>query len=265
MSDRRRLTLTHEIPMSSVRRTAASFLLLSLLAAVCAHGQPGPSGNPGDLVLHAYTLKYRKASEALPLVSPLLSPRGTVELQPGTNTLVIRDTITTLGRIVPTLRSYDHPARPLTLELYIVRASRTAAPGVRSDLPDSLTRRLRALLAYNVYAVQAQALLASFEGQAVTYAVSGDYEVSFRVGTVIAPGRVKLSDFRISRRGTASRSNVRGGPQPQLLIHTNLSLQLDQTTSLGLARNENSPEALMVVLTLHQGEAGRRPSQRAEQ
>ncbi|HKH47175.1 MAG TPA: hypothetical protein VKM72_21170 [Thermoanaerobaculia bacterium] len=247
--------------MHSVRRIAASFLVLSVLATACAaqSGQPGPSGNPGDLVLHAYALKHRKASEALPLVSPLLSKRGTVELQPGTNTLVIRDTIAALGRIVPALRSYDHPARPLTLELYVVRATRAATPGVRSDLPEQLTRRLRALLAYNVYEVQAQALLDSQEGQAVTYAVSGDYEVAFRVGTVLAPGRVKLSDFRISRR------NGRGGPQPQLLIHTNLSLQLDQTTSLGLARSETSPEALMVVLTLHTADAGRRQPQRAQQ
>ncbi|MES1211706.1 MAG: secretin N-terminal domain-containing protein, partial [Acidobacteriota bacterium] len=110
------------------RRIAQSFLVLALLTAACAAQsrpqQGGPSGNPGDLVLHAYTLKHRKATEALPLVSPLLSPRGTVELQPGTNTLVLRDTIASLGRIVPALRAYDHPARPLTLELYIVRASR---------------------------------------------------------------------------------------------------------------------------------------------
>jgi hypothetical protein len=43
-----------------------------------------------------------------------------------------------------------------------------------------------------------------------------------------------------------------------------MSLQLDQTTSLGLARSETSPEALMVVLTLRSAEPGRRP-QRAQQ
>jgi hypothetical protein len=244
--------------MSPVRRITASLLVLSFLAAACA-AQPGPSGNPGDLVLHAYTLKHRKASEALAVVSPLLSGRGTVELQPGTNTLVIRDTIATLGRIVPALRSYDHPARPLTLEIYIVRATRTAGTELRSDLPEPLALRLRSLLAYNVYKVQAQALLGSYEGQAVTYALSGDYEVSFRVGTVIAPGRVKLSDFRFSRR------NSRGGQQPQLLLNTNLSLRMDQMTSLGVARSETSPEALMVVLILREGETARRMPQRAEQ
>lgn len=240
-----------------ITRITASLLVLSCMAATCV-AQPAPGG-AADLVLHAYTLKHRKASEALPLVSPLLSPRGTVELQPGTNTLVLRDTIASLGRIVPALRAYDHPARPLTLELYIVRASRSSAPELRSDLPAALTRRLSALLSYNVYEVRAQALLASLEGQAVTYALSGDYEVSFRVGTMQAPGRVKLSDFRVLRR------NGRSGPQPQLLIHTNLSLRQAQTTFLGLARSEASPEALMVVLTFRSGDPGRRPVQRAEQ
>lgn len=251
--------------MSFARRIAQSLLVLSFLAAAgAAQSRPPapPAGNQGDLVLHAYTLKHRKASEALPLVSPLLSPRGTVELQPGTNTLVLRDTITSLGRIVPALRAYDHPARPLTLELYVVRANRSASQELRSDLPEPLTRRLSALLPYNIYEVRAQALLASLEGQAVTYTLSSDYEVSFRVGTVLAPGRVKLSDFRVSRN---TRRSGRSDPQPQLLIHTNLSLLMDQSTFLGLARSESSPEALMVVLTLRSGDPGRRPVQRAEQ
>jgi hypothetical protein len=247
--------LTHENPMPVVRRFTASLLVLFMAAACAAQTAPGST----DLVLHAYTLKHRKASEALPLVSPLLSPRGTVELQPGSNTLVLRDNIESLGRIVRSLRAYDQPARPLNLELYIVRASRGAGQEIRSDLPAALTRNLSSLLTYNVYEVRAQALLASLEGQAVTYALSSDYEVSFQVGAVQAPGRVKLSDFRVSRR------NGRSGPQPQLLIHTNLSLRLDQSTFLGLARSERSPEALMVVLTLRSGDPARRPVQRAEQ
>ncbi|HBL25742.1 MAG TPA: hypothetical protein DD490_02790, partial [Acidobacteria bacterium] len=221
------------------------------------------SGNPGDLQLHAFTLKHRKATEALPVVSPLLSQRGTVELQPGSNTLVIRDTPVALTRIVPILRAYDHPPQPLVLELYMVRAQRSGDPDeIRSELPDELTRRLRGLLSYNVYEIQAQALLASQEGQAVTYAVGGDYEVSFRVGNLVPPGRVQLTDFQIARRA-APRGPGRG-TAPQLLLHTNLSLRIDKTTSLGLARSETSPEALMVVLTLRGGEPGRRQPQRAE-
>jgi len=240
--------------MDSLRRTVASFLTaVFLVSAFAAQAQTPEVG------LHAFALKYRRAGEAVALVSPLLSRDGTVELQPGSNTLVIRDTAAALSRIVPVLRSFDHPARPLTLELYIVRASRSeVSPAVpRSDLPDPLTQRLRSLLTYDIYEVQAQAQLASFEGQAVTYALADDYKVSFRLGTLFGDQRVKLSDFRIVRR-TDKRS------PGAALIHTNLNLRLDQTLSLGLARSEASREALMVVMILHNGEAGRR-LQRAEQ
>src|SRR4028118_1131009 len=101
--------------MQSVRRIAASFLLLSLIAS-CLGAQ---SARPEELVLHAFALKHRPAGEALALVSPLLSDRGTVELQPRSNTLVIRDTLASLRKIVPTLRAYDHPARPPTLARYL--------------------------------------------------------------------------------------------------------------------------------------------------
>lgn len=239
--------------MDSLRRTVASFLTAVFLVSALAAQAQAP-----DLSLHAYALKYRRAGEAVALVSSLLSGDGTVELQPGSNTLVIRDTAAALGRIIPALRTFDHPARPLTLEIYIVRASRSqVSPAVpRSDLPDPLTRRLRSLLTYDIYEVQAQAQLASQEGQAVTYALADDYKVSFSLGTVFGDQRVKLSDFRIVRRTDRRAPGA-------ALIHTNLNLRLDQTMSLGLARSESSPEALMVVLTLRNGEVARR-LQRAE-
>lgn len=208
----------------------------------------------GELVLHAFTLRHKPATDAIQIVFPLLSRRGTVEAQPATNTLVIRDTPAALGRIIPALRGYDHPSRPLSLEVYIVRATRAAVSGAptQSDLPESLTRRLRALLPYEIYQVQAQARLTSREGEAVTYALGGEYEVSFRLGTIMDGRRVRLSNFRVLRRA--------GAP----LIHTNLNLPLEQTTSFGLARKEDSHEALMIVLTLRQP-ARQRPAPRPEQ
>jgi hypothetical protein len=244
---------------SPVRRALLGLLWAALLAPVCAAQAPAatPPAQPsqpsqkdsGALVLHAYTMRYRQASDAVSMVFPLLSQRGTVELQPATNTLVIRDSPAALGRIIPVLRNYDHPSRPLNLDIYIVRAIRS--PGmVRSDLPEPLTRRLRALLPYDIYEVEAQAQLASREGQAVTYALGGEYEVSFRLGTLVDRQRVRLSNFRVLRRTEEHRT---GSP----LIHTNLLLTLEQTTSFGLARTEQSTKALMVVITVHYGTSKR--------
>jgi type II secretory pathway component GspD/PulD (secretin) len=129
--------------MDSVRRIVASFLAAVFLAGALAAQTVQVQAN--ELILHAYALKYRQAGEAVSLVSPLLSRAGTVELQPGSNTLVIRDTPASLNKITMVLRSYDQPARPVILELYIVRASRSqvSPPTPRSDLPEPLTRGLR--------------------------------------------------------------------------------------------------------------------------
>ena len=53
---------------------------------------------------------------------------------------------------------------------------------------------------------------------------------------------------------------VEGRPEATLL-QANVNLRLDRTTNLGLAKSEESREALMVVLTLRGGDgaiAGRR-------
>ena len=238
-----------------LKSSSVRIVAILLCGAMMASSLPAQMiRQEGELVLHAFTLRHKPAADAIQIVFPLLSKRGTVEAQPATNTLVIRDTPAALGRIIPALRGYDHPSRPLSLEIYIVRALRSAVSGAptQSDLPESLTRRLRALLPYEVYQVQAQARLTSREGEAVTYALGGEYEVSFRLGTIMDGRRVRLSNFRVVRRA--------GSP----LIHTNLNLPLEQTTSFGLARNEDSQEALMVVLTLRQT-AQQRPAQRPGQ
>src|SRR5260370_17032264 len=128
--------------------------------------QPNQPREASELVLHAYTLRYQQAIEAIPVIQPLLTGRGTLELQPGGNTLVIRDTAAALARIVPVLHGFDHPAQPLKVEILIVRASRAVvSPQVsRSDLPEPLTRRLRELLPYEISDLQPQPQLGPHEG-----------------------------------------------------------------------------------------------------
>ncbi len=165
---------------------------------------------------------------------------------------MIRDVQSALQKIMPALRAYDHPARALRLELYVVRASRaTVSPQVQhSDLPEELTKRLRGLFAYDNFQKQAQAQLTGTEGQWVVYELGTEYKVSFRFGSLTEDRQVKLSSFRIARREEGKPESV--------LLHANLMLPIDHTTSLGIATSESSPEALMVVLTLREGEAAAR-------
>jgi type II/III secretion system protein len=242
--------------MVPVRRfVLIAAILASVLGAVAPATRLVAQARDGEeLVLHAYTLRYQQAVEAIPLIQPLLSVRGTLELQPSSNTLVIRDVAAALTRIVPVLRNFDHPAQPIKVEILIVHASRASVspPVLHSDLPDALTRRLRELLPYESYDLQAQAMLGSQEGQAVSYDLGEDFAVSFRIGTLLEARRLKLSNFEVSRRGANHHAATP-------LVHTSLNLCLDQTMSLGLARSEGSREALIIVVTARHGDPRPRP------
>ncbi|HXU45785.1 MAG TPA: hypothetical protein VN783_09675 [Thermoanaerobaculia bacterium] len=229
--------------MTICRRFAASLLLAVLPLALAAQQQE-------RLSLLGFTFRHQPSGEALALVQPMLSSRGTVELQAG-NKMVVHDARVILARILPMLREFDHPVRALDLEVMVVKASRAvmSPPVSHSDLPPDLTRRLRSLLPYDIYELSAQAQLATYEGQEVAYEIGPDYQVSFRVGTVLADRRVRLAGFQM-RRSPKGSSVVR----PKPLLFTNLNLALDQTMSLGLAKSEESREALMIVLTLRGAE-----------
>jgi hypothetical protein len=199
------------------------------------------------LALHAYTLLHQSATDAVELVRPLLSPRGTVELQPGTNTLVVRDSLAALARIVPLLRSYDHPAEAVRIEILVVRASRVrVSPPVESTVPAEIEQRLRRLLRYETFELVAQADLHTLEGEQVTYEMGDGYAVHFRLGTLLADRRIKLHGFQVSRKNA---------PETRSLVHTNLNLWLDQPVTLALARSEASPSALMVMVTCRSSDA----------
>jgi hypothetical protein len=207
-----------------------------------------------ELRLFAFTLSHQRAAEALPLVSPLLSPRGTVELQAGTNTLVVRDSLSALARVRAALAAFDHPARPIAFDVQIVRADRgivSPAPPP-SVLDPELATRLERLFRYRSYHLLARARLATRESEEVDYELSSGYRLTFKLGTMADARRIKLHGFRIVRRAEPPAT----GPDREL-IHTAINLWRGQPLILGLARDEGAPSALLVVVTFLPAEAER--------
>ncbi|HSL81516.1 MAG TPA: hypothetical protein VLF66_01995 [Thermoanaerobaculia bacterium] len=225
----------------------ARIVPLLVLVVVALSGAPAAGQSAKDaereenLQVYAYTLRHKPAGEALVLIRPLLSRRGTVELQPRNNTLVVRDTLAALGRIVPALRGYDRPPEDLRVKVMIVRADSRpmAAPGVES-LPGWLEDRLRELLRWDHYQVLAQAGLDTREGQSLTHELGELYGVSFRIGTLLQDERLKLHDFKLWRAGAGDG---------KYLLEATLHLWLHKPKVVGLANSESSDHALMVVLT----------------
>lgn len=237
-----------------------TLLLVSGPAAVWAQARPGtPTLSIEQMVVQSYTLKHKPASEAWTLVYPLLSKNGILELQPGGNTLVVRDSQAVVDKVLQRLRDFDSPPRPMRIEVLIVKASRTpvSPPMQHSDLPEELTKRLRGVLSFDIFELQAKAYLSAQESQAVAYTLGNDYEVRFRLGLLGSRGMIPLKSFRLSRRKAGN------GAAPTWTSRSyDMELWLNEPQVLLVARNEESPEALMVVLTPRQGAAIRRPGTR---
>lgn len=235
-------------PTGSSRRALRTLAatLLALVAAV-AGAQVGPrptppGAAPDELRLHAFTLEHQRATDALELVQALISARGTVEIQAGSNTLVVRDSLSALGRITAALRAFDHPSRPIAFDVQIVKAEPIGISPVAPDggLDPGLKSKLETLFRYQSYRLLSRARIDSREGEDVTYDMPGGFRLSFKLGTLVEERRLLLRTFRIVRAlpRTAERE----------LIHTRFNLWIDQPLVLGLARDEASPSALFVVV-----------------
>ncbi len=242
-------------PRRQLRAAACATVCVWIAAAVPAVAQDAAPAPGARMQVYATTLKHQPAHEALALIRPLLSARGTVEVQPGDNTLVIRDTRPAIVRLRRLLAEFDHPPEVLRFDIRIVRAGpkrnvvsppepETSEP----ELSEELAGRLRELLRYDDYRVLAEAVVTSREGEEVTYSLGQTYNVSFRSGTVVAGQRVKLEGFRIEKQA-ANPSNKGRRLQPRELFHATLNLWIGRPFNLVLAQDTSRQEALMVAIS----------------
>ena len=254
------MTRTNETFRGLAPRWRANAMALAFLVALASWpaAPPAMAQSPAiqqALSVHAYTLKYRRTEDAVALLRPLLSERGTVEEQPGTNTLVLRDTRAALAGLVPTLQAFDQPPRNVRMQIHLVRAGSDGAEPesiAQAELHPDVVKRLVNLLRYDEYQVLAKAGLTSKEGDEVTYSLGDSYNVSFRLGSVFQGERVKLEGFRITKQV----QNPNKGPKmkPRDLFHASLNLRLNRPFTLVLAEEPTSLEearddALMVAIT----------------
>ena len=208
------------------------------VALILAGAAPAAAQTEPALLVHAYTLRHQPAAEALTLVHPLLTRRGSVQLQPGGNTLVVRDEAEVVERVARLLREFDHPAKKLKIRIQVVRAG---DGGEGEALDAELAARLGELLRYASYRVAAAADLEAREGEVASYELGEEYRISFQLGTLMSGERLKLHDFEVTRR--------EDDEQRRRLLRTQVNLRLGRPMILGLAKNESSRRALLLVLT----------------
>lgn len=223
-------------------------------------GQPAPPTKPGTaaqsrgastrLEVYAHTLRYRDATLAAGVIRHRLSPRGTVEVQPSANTIVVRDIPSILKRVKTEIAKFDQPPSSVRLEMRVVKAGprSVVSPPVpeSSELPAAILAKLQSLLRYETYRVLAEASVSSLEGESVDYSLGPDYSVSFTLGSVLAERRLHMEDFRIVERLSSDKGR---GLDPKQLFHADLNLWMDRPFTLVLTRDDARQEALLVAIT----------------
>lgn len=251
--------------VSSYRARAATAIAVTLafagvLALPATAQQPAARTAPqngqtaGPRVL-AYTLDHQPAADAIVIVRGMLSPMGTVELQPGGNTLVVRDHQAVLGRVETALGRFDHPPRTLLFDIRLLRASNRSgraadASGDARAVPEAVIRRLREHLKFAHYDLLADVPVTALEGQEITYSLGSRYGVSFRPGSMIEEA-LRLHGFRIVKKPPVSvrSTNKSRQPEPREMIQADINLLRDKQFTLILSEGQRDGEALAVVIT----------------
>jgi type IV pilus assembly protein PilQ len=86
------------------------------------------AANAGTLAVRTYALSYAKADQAAPLVkTSVLSPRGNVQIDPRTNTLIITDLPARLDTVAQLLSTIDRAEPQVEIEARIITTTRDYA------------------------------------------------------------------------------------------------------------------------------------------
>lgn len=196
--------------------------------------------------VQVFQLHFRPARDAAALIEPLLSPEGSLLLQPKLNTVTVRDRREALDRVAEALASWD--VAPLTYRLRVrllLASTATPTPGPAAPLISGVGAELSQLFRYTSYQEVDTLAITAAEGTAVEAAVGERYHISFtlRAGAV-DPDRIQLAHLELARRERKAEQ----AETLRTLLRSTVSLKLGQTLVLGAARSENANQALVLVL-----------------
>ena len=228
-------------------RRAALVLLLAALAF--AFGPVRAADEP--LSARAYEVRFKSLADAAELVSPLLTPQGSVTLQPRLKTLTVQDRVSVLDRVAALLKSFDVAPRnvEIAMSLFLGTDKREQEAG-RNIPPSSMTTEVRGIAEtlgdftkWNAYESLGGRSVTGAEGGRVTVNLSDEYRVAYDVETV-RDQSVKLTHFLLQRltRGPDGKERV------QDVYGADVVLPVGRMLMIGAAQNPESKRALFLTL-----------------
>ncbi|MCX7895911.1 MAG: hypothetical protein N2447_08180 [Thermoanaerobaculum sp.] len=195
--------------------------------------------------VRVFQLRFKPAREAAALVEPLLSPDGSLLIQPRSNTLTVRDIPAVQKRVAEALASFDVPPEAYRIRLrFILASTAPPTPGPAAPLLEGIGKELGEVFRFTSYQELDTLVLAATDGANVEGEAAGKFLFRFVVrGSAKDRDRVQLQGFELYRKA----AKADGGEELRLLLRTTLSLRLQQLAVLGAARSEASNQALVLV------------------
>jgi hypothetical protein len=216
-------------------RLAVAVLSLAAVGAAAA-----------DQELRVFQLHFKTARDAAVLVEPILSPGGSVLLQPSLNSITVRDTPEVLRRVSEALANWDVAPASYRIRIRVLLASTDPPPpGKAGPLIEGIGAELKELFHFTNYRDVATLQVTASDGSVVEMAAGERYHLGFTVrGMTQDPERVQLAQLQLARRD-------RGADNAEVLrplMRATVTLLLKQPSVLGGARAENANQALFLVL-----------------
>ena len=228
--------------MKSMKLLTVLFAMLLVSGNAFAASAAAPAGDAAPaqtLSVRSFQFKHKEADKAAAIIKPLMTPEGSLSIQPGANVLVVTDKAENLKAIEKALTAYDVPAQPFKISVRLVAASREAAGRVPDELRDVAPKM--AALKFNAFDSLGEANFEGREGEPGIVDIGNGYRADFRLGEFDpASGTVRVSDFRLSKQQQDQLVN---------LLKTSLNVKLGQTVILGASKVPQSERALMIVIS----------------
>lgn len=208
---------------------------------------PAPPGADG-LVTRTFTLRYKAVDDGYLLISPWLTPKGSIRTQPHLKTITVTDTPDAVRQAETLLKGFDLPPRVVQVAVQLILASSEKSPIVPTPPPiRGVVDRLNALSTrWSDYKLVGDARILGTEGERGTLKVGDDYRVDFRIDQIADESRIiRFKPFELARRELL----VEGQERYQPVLNTVLNLRDSQLFIVGASKMERSDRALFMTIT----------------
>jgi len=234
-----------------VRRVPLAILLSASIATAAFAAAADTPAAADPVSARAYAVQFKSLADAAELVSPILTPQGTLTLQPRLKTLTVQDRVSVLGRVAALLQSFDVAPRNVEISMSLfLGTDRRAQEAGRSIPPSSMTRDVRGIAEtlgdftkWNAYEPLGGRAVTGVEGGRVTVNLSDEYRVAYDIDTV-RDQSVKLTNFVLQR----VTKDADGKQVVQDVYSASVVLPVGRMLMLGAAQNPESKRALFLTL-----------------